>query len=57
MSNNDKIHFRAATAIARKIQLYDQLVKSSGAHRGQMAKLDNGYLIIEKAWFSKPRKK
>ncbi len=51
MNNTDIIHFTAATAYARKINVSPQLVRLTGGHRGQTAKLDLGYLIIEKRWY------
>ncbi|HEX69609.1 MAG TPA: hypothetical protein ENG10_04875 [Candidatus Bathyarchaeota archaeon] len=50
-----KILFKAATAFARKIT-FKGLVILSGSHRGQMATLDNGYIIIDRLgrqWFPK----
>ena len=55
MSNSEQIWFSSATVYARKIDVYHKLVAFTGVHRGQMAKLETGYLIIEKQWF--PKKK
>jgi hypothetical protein len=46
-------YFRAATVYARKISVREGLVRLSGVHRGKIAKIDNGYIIIEEQWFSK----
>jgi hypothetical protein len=46
-------HFHAAVAYARKIDVSNKLVRIWGVHRGQMAKLDDGFLIIEEEWFPK----
>lgn len=42
--------FLAAVAYAKKIWLYEWKVAYGGAHRGKMAKLDEGYFIIERFW-------
>ena len=47
------IHFHTAVVYARKIDLSNKLVRVWGVHRGQMAKLDDGFLIIEEEWFPK----
>lgn len=54
MSKSDEeertIPFITAVVYARKIQLLDRLVRLTGGHRGQVAKLDLGYIVIEKEW-------
>jgi hypothetical protein len=47
------IHFHAAVVYARKIDVNNKLVRVWGVHRGQMAKLDDGYIVIEEEWFPK----
>jgi len=49
--SSDEIRFRAATVYAKKIVISPKLVAFTSAHRGQMAKLDEGILIIEQEWF------
>ena len=62
MSNNvheerpkerSKILFLAATAFARKIDVKKNLVALSSSHRGQVATMDNGWIIIDQAWYPK----
>jgi hypothetical protein len=45
------ISFTAATVYARKIVLAPKLVRLTEGHKGQVAKLDLGYLIVEKEWY------
>ena len=64
MSNNGEelfpskgsiVYFTKATAFARDIDLKPKLVKLSGSHRGKMADLEDGYIIIRKSWYIKRR--
>lgn len=48
-----RVLFLAATAFARKIDRKDKLVALTGCDRGQVAKMDSGWIIIEQAWFAK----
>lgn len=48
-----KVVFSAATAFARKIKVKDKLVVLTGCDRGQVAKIDSGWIIIDQAWFAK----
>jgi len=48
-----KVHFKAATIFARKIDLRKDLVIMTGGHRGQSAKCREGFLIIDKPWYPK----
>ena len=45
-----EIRFGAAVIFARKIKVEKRLVKSTSAHRMQVAKAEQGYMIIEKEW-------
>jgi len=47
-----RVYFAAATVYAERIKLKDKKVQISGAHRGYMAVLDNGFLIIDQKWYS-----
>lgn len=47
-----KIYFAAATAYAERIKMKERKVKVSKAHRGFMATLDNGWIIIDQRWYS-----
>jgi len=47
-----KIFFAAATAFAEHIIKKDKKIPITKTHRGYMATLDNGYLIIDKKWYS-----
>jgi hypothetical protein len=49
----DGINFHTAVVYARKIDVSNKLIRVWGVHRGQMAKLDTGYLVIEEKWFPK----
>ncbi len=54
MSSMDNQYFSAATVYARKIDHKgDRIMNFMGAHRCQWAKLDTGYLIIDKPWYFK----
>lgn len=48
-----RVLFSAATAFARKIDVKDRLVVLTGCDRGQIAKIDSGWIIIDQAWFAK----
>lgn len=49
-----KIMFAAATAFARKIDHNkNKLIKLTGNHRGTMATIDQGWIIIEQEWYAK----
>lgn len=48
-----KVLFAAATAYARKIDIKDKLVKLTSSHRGQVATIDNGWIIIDQEWYAK----
>lgn len=47
------VYFEAATIFARKIRLCKELVRLSHAHKGQMAKAEIGYLIVDREWYPK----
>ena len=62
ISNSEPTHFRSATVYARKIEIGKKIIRLTGNHRGSYALCDNGYLVIEQAWFpikkkEKPSKK
>ena len=42
---------------ARKIDIKPKIVNAFNVHRGSMASLDTGFLIIEEEWFPKKHKK
>ena len=46
-----KVYFEAAFVFARKIVVRKNVIKLTGKHRGKMARLDKGWLIIEEKWF------
>jgi len=48
---DDIVHFETATAYARKIDVPPKLVRLTGGHRGRMARLRFGYLVIDKKWY------
>ncbi len=50
---NDIIHFKLATVYARKIDVKKELVRLTGGHRGRVARVEKGYIIIEKRWYPK----
>lgn len=50
-TQSDQIWFSSGTIYARKIDVNTKLISFTGVHRGKMAKVDTGYLIIEKQWF------
>ena len=52
-----KVFFAAATAFAERIDKKDKRVQVSGDHRGFMAILDNGFIIIDQKWYSVPIQK
>lgn len=47
-----KVHFAAATAFAERIELKKRKLQISKAHRGYMATLDNGWILIDQKWYS-----
>lgn len=47
-----KILFAAATAYAERIKKKERKIQISKAHRGYMATLDNGWIIIDQKWYS-----
>jgi hypothetical protein len=49
----ERVLFAASTAFARKIDVQDKLVTLTGGHRGRLAKIDSGWIIIDQAWFAK----
>lgn len=49
---NSIIYFSAATVYAEKINKKEKRVQISKAHRGYVATVDNGYMIIDKKWYS-----
>lgn len=53
MSQSDALYFEAATIYAREIEVKKKPIRLTGGHRGQMAKAKNGYIVIEKRWYSK----
>jgi hypothetical protein len=48
-----RVLFLAATAFARNIEKKDKVIVLTGSHRGQLAKMDKGWIIIEQEWFAK----
>jgi hypothetical protein len=50
---NTKVLFSAATAFARKIDKKDKIIVLTSRDRGQMAKLDSGWIVIDQEWFAK----
>jgi len=48
-----KVLFLSASAFARKIYVRKNPIAFSSSHRGQFATIDDGYLIIDQAWYSK----
>ena len=48
-----KIQFLSASAFARKIDVKKKPIAFSSSHRGQFATLDDGWLIIDQAWYAK----
>jgi hypothetical protein len=48
-----RVLFAAATAFAERIDKKDKRVHVSGAHRGVVATMDNGFLIIDQKWYSR----
>jgi len=48
-----KVLFSAATAYARKIDVKDRLIVLTGRDRGQLAKIDSGWIVIDQEWFAK----
>lgn len=48
-----KVLFLAASAFARNIDVKKRLVAFSSSHRGQVATLDDGWIIIDQAWYAK----
>jgi hypothetical protein len=52
-AKSNVIDFIAATVYGRKIDLLPKLVMLTGGHKGQSAKVDLGYILIEKEWHPK----
>lgn len=48
-----KVLFAAAAAFGEKIRVRKQRVQLTGAHTGQAATIDNGWIIIEQKWYAK----
>ena len=48
-----RVLFSAATAFARKIDVKPRLVVLTSSDRGQLAKIDSGWIIIDQEWFAK----
>jgi hypothetical protein len=48
-----KVLFLSASAFARKIDVKKKIVAFSSSHRGQAATLDDGWIIIDQAWYPK----
>lgn len=49
-----KVNFTAATAFARKIVHNEKKVVSlTGNHRGTVATIDLGWIIIDQKWYTK----
>lgn len=48
-----KILFLSASAFARKIDVKKKTIAFSSSHRGQAATLDDGWFIIDQAWYPK----
>ena len=47
-----KVYFASATAFAERINVKKKRIQITKTHRGYMATLDNGLIIIEKKWYS-----
>jgi hypothetical protein len=47
---NTKVLFQKATVFARKIDKDNKPISFTGSHRGQRAKCEAGFLLIEKQW-------
>jgi hypothetical protein len=50
-----KVYFVSATVYARTIEKNNKPVKGSSSHRTQMAKVEDGYCLIDQNWYIKPR--
>lgn len=48
-----KVLFLSASAFARKIDVKKKVIAFSSSHRGQTATLDDGWIIIDQAWYPK----
>jgi hypothetical protein len=48
-----KITFLSASTWARKIEVKRTKTAFSSSHRGQFAKIDDGWLIIDQQWYPK----
>jgi hypothetical protein len=48
-----RVLFLAATAYARKIDVKPKIVTLTSSHRGRMATIDSGWIIIDQEWFAK----
>ncbi|MFB0514101.1 MAG: hypothetical protein ACETVQ_00840 [Candidatus Bathyarchaeia archaeon] len=49
---DSKVYFAAATAFAERINVKKKRIQLTKAHRGYMATLDNGYILIDRKWYS-----
>jgi hypothetical protein len=52
-SEGQFVFFVAAIVYARSIEKQDKPPKGSSAHRTQMAKVENGYLVPDRDWHIK----
>lgn len=48
-----KVFFVAAIVYARSIDKKEKPIKGSSSHRTQMAKAEEGYLLIDQEWYVK----
>jgi hypothetical protein len=47
-----EIHFAAAILFAERIKVKKRKIQLTKTHRGYMATTDNGWITIEKKWYS-----
>ena len=47
-----KVYFASATAFAERIGVKKKKIQLTKAHRGCMATLDNGFILIDRKWYS-----
>jgi hypothetical protein len=50
-SEGSKVYFHSASVVTRNIKKSDKPIKGSSAHRTQLAKVDDGFLFIDKSWY------
>jgi len=44
-------YFKKATLYARRIEKKTHTVRLTGGDRGQVAKVEYGYIVIERTWY------